>query len=138
MAQTVSRHSLPPPRTKPEADVKHHGPPFQFLNLPNEIQLNVIEKHYEGSKLSLQPDAEGSLTCKTYSSMKLERVCKHVREMFVKVRNGKIERILTSEVAMLIDNFVQISAVQPKFEWIRSDIEDILFPQAPDFPSPPD
>lgn len=112
--------------------------PFQFLDLPDELQLNVIVKHYEGSYLSLGMNREDSFVCKTFSSLKIEGTSKHVQALCIKTRNDKITKRLLVEQSCDVKDLVRQIVGQAKFEWIRNHVTSIDFSGRPSSSVKPD
>lgn len=121
-----------------DGEIEHEGQPFRLLDLPKEIQLNVVEKHFEGSKLNFKANAEGTIVCKSVSSLELERSSKHLQGLCLKTRNEKIPKTLHFLMPVDMQVFILYLTSQPQFAWIRSHVEMIMFTQSPKFSSPPD
>lgn len=120
-----------------DGEIEHEGQPFRLLDLPKEIQLNVVEKHFEGSKLNFKANAEGTIVCKSVSSLELERSSKHLQGLCLKTRNEKIPKTLHFLMPVDMQVFILYLTSQPQFAWIRSHVEMIMFTQSRNSPHLP-
>lgn len=112
----------------------HHGRPFRLLDLPEELQLNVVERYFEGAQLELDDTPEGSFICQRIPSLRLERVSKHFCAISMKVRD-QIERTLLLDTSVDLGVFVRELQSQLKFTWLRNHVRAIDFIGSLAYPS---
>lgn len=116
---------MPDARVATETD----PPPFRLQDLPDELQIKVYQKYFEGTRLKLDK-YEGSANKLLFSgmpSLNVELVC---RDMHIEARKARSQQthryLITCETHMLSPKALDLFTEDARYVWIREHIDMLL------------